>query len=504
MRPYALAIGVTAIALAVTRLTWPFFAPTPFAPVFGAVAVATHWGSGRAGLLALALAAIGGLTIVPTTGPHTINAATTIGFLAIGFVGNRLIAARNRANQALRASEAQLRETFDHLRKSEDALRRAQQAEAVGQLSAGVAHNFNNLLTVTMGYTDVLQDADGDEETRRTALTEIRRATERGATLARQMLAFGRRHDPKVTRVAVEATAANLRTMLARVIREDIDLRIDLQADGAMVMIDPHDLEQVILNLVLNSRDALPAGGQIVLQVTRTHLGAGDRRLVGSAAAGDYIRLQVRDDGVGMTPEVQAHLFEPFFTTKEVGEGTGLGLPFVHGVVQHAGGFVSVDTAPGTGTTVSVYLPPAPAEVPAPARVAPAATLTGAAPAAATILLVEDEEAVRRLAARSLTRAGYQVLEAATPSEARALFDEHAAQIALLLTDVVMPEMRGPALAELLLAKRPELPVVFMSGYAPLEASEESAASAPFLAKPFSTSLLLSTVGMEIEKTRQP
>ena len=504
MRAYVLAVVLTAIALALTRLTWPFFASTPFAPVFGAVAIATHWGSGRAGLLTLALAAIGGLAIVPNTGPHTINTPTTIGFLVVGFIGNRLIAARNRANQALRASEAQLRDTLDHLRKSEDALRRVQQAEAVGQLSAGVAHNFNNLLTVTMGYTDVLQDADGDEESRRTALTEIRRATERGAALARQMLAFGRRHDPKVARVAVDATVGNLREMLGRVIREDIDLRIDMHADRAAVMIDPHDLEQVILNLVLNARDALPEGGNIAVQVSREHIAAGDRRLVGPAGAGEYISLRVRDDGVGMTPEVQSHLFEPFFTTKEVGEGTGLGRPFVHGVVQHAGGFVSVETAPGTGTTVSVYLPPAPAEVRAPAGPAAVVAPDQGTPVAATILLVEDEDAVRRLAARSLTRAGYHVLEAATPSEARALFDRHASEIALLLTDVVMPEMRGPALAELLLAIRPDLPVVFMSGYAPLDASEESAAQAPFLAKPFSTSLLLSTVGIEIEKTRQP
>ena len=305
------------------------------------------------------------------------------------------------------------------------------------------------------------------------------------------MLTFGRKHDPRVTRIQLAATIAALGDMLTRVIREDIQLTMDLEAERA-VLIDPYDLEQVIFNLVINARDALPRGGtiQIALDATTvdTPIGPGEH----SAPAGEYVRLRVRDNGVGMTADVQAHLFEPFFTTKEVGEGTGLGLAFVQGVARHAGGFVTVDSAPQQGTTVSLYLPPNDGAA-APAIAAPPGRVPSAAPA--TILLVEDEAAVRKMAAHILERAGYTVLAASTPSEACAIFEAEQTRISLLLTDIVMPEMHGPVLAERLVAQRPDLPVVFVSGYSDtMSGSESFRGRMAFVPKPFTGSALIVAV----------
>ena len=224
----------------------------------------------------------------------------------------------------------------------------------------GVAHNFNNLLTVTMGYTDVLLERRPPTVTERDAILEIRKATERGAALTRQLLAFGRKHDARLARIDLNRTVAGLREMLTRVIREDIQLTIDVEGGPSAVMIDPHDLEQVVFILVINARDALPDGGTIHVDVGRERFDAANPPADPAAAPGEYVRLRVRDNGTGMPPDVQAHLFEPFFTTKDVGKGTGLGLAFVHGIARHGEGFVAIETAPAKGTTVSVYLPPAP------------------------------------------------------------------------------------------------------------------------------------------------
>jgi CheY-like chemotaxis protein len=322
---------------------------------------------------------------------------------------------------------------------------------------------------------------------------EIRKATDRGAALTRQLLAFGRKHDARLTRIDLNRTVAGLREMLMRVVREDIALTIDVADAPAPVMIDPYDLEQVIFNLVINARDALPSGGAIHIDVARERLEAANGPADGAPTSGDYVRLRVRDNGIGMPLDVQAHLFEPFFTTKEVGEGTGLGLAFVHGIARHGGGFVTVDSAPGKGTTVSVYLPPS-AETPTRAAVDPPVSIP-APLTSATILLVEDEDAVRSMSAQMLTRAGYRVLSAATPGEARALFEQHGDAIDLLLTDVVMPEMHGPALAEQLVSRRPDLPVLFVSGYSDtMPASAGAKGRVTFLAKPFASSRLVAAV----------
>jgi signal transduction histidine kinase len=478
--------------VAVTRLTWPFFAPAPFAPAFGMVAAVSHWGSGGAGLLTAALTAIGLALAFPATPPFG-PAPSLIVYFGIAVIGSRLISGRNKATAALRDSEARLRETLEQVRASEEQVRRAHKMEAVGQLAAGVAHNFNNLLQVTMGYTDVLLDAERDAELDRTAVEEIRRATERGAVLTRQLMAFGRRHEARVARVAIDATLSGIRDMVQRVIREDIELAVTLGSGDAAVLIDPSDLEQIVFNLVLNARDAMPSGGTILIETERTQVDAATNPADYPVASGDYVRICVCDDGAGMTAEVLAHLFEPFFTTKEVGEGTGLGLPFVHGVARQAGGFVTVRSQLGKGTTVSVSLPIAAAETRPAGPMAP--PLPRRAARAATILLVEDEAAVRAATERILTRAGYQVKCAASAEDACAIFDPEPDAIDLLLTDVVMPGMHGPELAGRLAGVRPDLPVVFVSGYSDRMPSLPVVSSrAAFVAKPFTVAALVDAV----------
>jgi signal transduction histidine kinase/CheY-like chemotaxis protein len=491
---YAMAVVVTLVSVVATRLTWPFFSVAPFAPVFGAVAVATHWGSGGAGLLAIALGAIGLALVFPAVPPFGWNAPSLLVYVAVAIIGNRLIAGRNRAVAALRASDAELRATLARMRESDEQLRRAQKMEAVGQLAAGVAHNFNNLLQVTMGYLDVLSDRRRDSELDRAAIAEMRKATERGAVLTRQLMTFGRRHEPRISRIDLDEAVGRLRDMLSRIVREDIDLRMSIDGGGAAVMIDPSDLEQVIISLVINARDALPSGGTIGIESVVRRVGAANAPVGQIVTPGDYVCLRVTDNGTGMTPEVQSHLFEPFFTTKEVGEGTGLGLAFVHGVAQHAGGFTAVDSAPGRGTTVSVCLPRAPGAAPVPAAVRAAETsLRAARPA--TILLVEDEDGVRTTTERILTRAGYHVLSAANATEATAIFDLHHDALDLLLTDVVMPGMHGPELAARLTEGHPDLPVLFMSGYGDqMPTLAVAAPRASFVAKPFTATSLVQTV----------
>jgi CheY-like chemotaxis protein len=335
-------------------------------------------------------------------------------------------------------------------------------------------------------------------------LAEIRKATIRGATLTRQLLAFGRKHEAAVARVDLNRTVVDLREMLARVTREDILLTVDALSAPAAILIDPNDLEQVILNLVINARDALPMGGTIHVDVARTSIDETSRPAAVSVELGEYVRLSVRDNGIGMTAEVQSHLFEPFFTTKEVGQGTGLGLAFVHGIVRQSRGFVTIDTAPAKGTTVHVYFPPAPAGV-LDGAVTPAAAATDSGGPGRTILLVEDEEAVRNMTARLLDRAGYRVLEAAAPGEACMLFERHASEIDLLLTDVVMPEMHGPALAQRLVGQRPDLRVLFVSGHSDaMPAGAMTPGKTAFLAKPFPATDLVTTVAALLGPRRQP
>ena len=379
------------------------------------------------------------------------------------------------------------------LKASEEKLRRAQKMEAVGQMVAGVAHNFNNLLLITGGYADLLIEEEGRGEQDRQALDEIRRAAERGAALTHQMLTFSRKREIRAVPVDLNRLVGGMGTLLARAIREDTALTIEPAPDHATVLIDRDDVEQVILNLVINARDALPRGGHINIDIGRQPLEADDLRDA-TMPPGEYVRLRIRDDGIGMSPEVQTHLFEPFFTTKDVGQGTGLGLAFVYGTVHQHQGLVTVDSTPDVGTTFSLYFP-LQAQASGVDRIPPPPVTLHEGRRSATILLVEDEAAVRTVTARTLRRGGHRVFEAAIPSVACALFDRHADEIDLLLTDVVMPEMHGPALAERLVRRRPTLRVLFVSGHGdPLSTAGRREAGAVVLSKPFAPSQLVDTV----------
>jgi signal transduction histidine kinase len=384
------------------------------------------------------------------------------------------------------------------LRASEERLRHAQKLETVGQLAAGVAHNFNNLLTVIAGFTELLM-ARHENAADYGDLDEIKKAAQRGAVLTRQLLAFSRRQDAAPIKLDLNQTVGEFRDMLGRVIREDIPLEIALADSPAWVLIDPHEVEQVVLNLVLNARDAMPTGGHIRIEVSQVMLHAGMPAAQSPPSTGWFVRIAVTDTGTGIAPEVREHLFEPFFTTKEAGKGTGMGLASVDGIVRHNRGAITVDTKPGRGSTFSVYFPSVPADFVAPPNPVPDPS-TLSRMVTTTILLVEDEDPLRAVVARMLSQAGYRVLDARTPSEACELFDRHSEDIALLLTDVVMPEMNGPALAQRLVALRPALRVLFVSGYTEeLPVLDTPAAKSKFLAKPFTSAALLAVVADLIE-----
>jgi signal transduction histidine kinase/CheY-like chemotaxis protein len=381
----------------------------------------------------------------------------------------------------------------EELRESEERLRHSQKLETVGQLAAGVAHNFNNLLTVIAGFTDLLmaRHPDGLD---RSDLEEVKKAASRGAVLTRQLLAFSRRQDAVPTKLELNQTIAELRDMLGRVMREDIVLEIALAPTPAWVLIDPHEVEQVVLNLVLNARDAMPDGGTIAIRISHLMLDPDTAPDGAPALNGWYICVSVQDTGTGIPPEVRAHLFEPFFTTKDAGKGTGMGLASVDAIARQNRGAITVETTPGTGSTFSVYFPAVPADLvvePAADR-GPAGTSTTSG---ATILLVEDEDPLRAVVARMLGQAGYRVLDARTPHEALELFRQNKDEIAVLLTDVIMPDMNGPALAQRLIAIRPELCVLFVSGYTgDLPLLNTPGSRSQFLAKPFATATLLAAV----------
>jgi len=369
-------------------------------------------------------------------------------------------------------------------RHLEDQLRQSQKMEAVGQLAGGIAHDFNNLLTAILGSTQLLLQVTPPGDVRREDVDEIRNAGLRAAELTRQLLAFSRRQvlAPKV--LELNAVVANMDKMLRRLIGEDVELATALHAEAGAVNADPGQLEQVLLNLVVNARDAMPGGGRVLIETTRALLRDELVERRHRLPPGDYACLAVTDSGAGMDESTQAHLFEPFFTTKEVGKGTGLGLATVYGIVKQSGGYIWVYSEPGRGTTVRVYLPrvPGAAEPPLPAPELPA--LRGGHE---TVLLVEDAAPVRTLARRSLEACGYTVLDAADGPSAIELSARHAGAIAVLVTDVVMPGMSGRELAERLAPTRPEMKVLYTSGYTDDAMVRQGVLNAgvAFLQKPF-------------------
>jgi two-component system, cell cycle sensor histidine kinase and response regulator CckA len=375
-------------------------------------------------------------------------------------------------------------------RALEERLLQSEKIESVGRLAGGIAHDFNNLLTAILGYTELLLNNPGIGSPERSDLEEIQKAGQRAAALTQQLLAYSRKQVLLPKEVDLNLAVLNLKAMLTRLIRADITLTCDLAPSPAVIRIDPTQLEQVILNLVLNARDALPGGGVVRIEVAQVDVTSVEVPADHHSPAKEYIRLRVIDNGVGITPEVRAHLFEPFFTTKELGKGTGLGLASVYGIVRQSQGFIAVDSEPGAGATFTMHFP----AVGANARTTGAPVSTVVNEGSETVLLVEDEDSVRVIVGAVLRRQGYRVLEAATPRSACEIFDQHHAEIDLLLTDVVMPDMNGPALAQRLVAAKPDLRVLFISGYANVGFPVDAAGHVSLLTKPFQGSTLLATV----------
>jgi two-component system cell cycle sensor histidine kinase/response regulator CckA len=346
-------------------------------------------------------------------------------------------------------------------RQLEDQLRQAQKMETVGMLAGGVAHDFNNLLTIISGYSQLMLNTLRPEDPNHYAAEQILKAGERAATLTQQLLAFSRPRtlQPKV--LDLNQLVTGLSAMLRRLIGEDVDLQMVLGPDVGMVSADPGQIEQVLMNLVVNARDAMPKGGTLTIETANVNL---DESYSGRHLAvkpGPHVQIAVSDNGGGMSEATQARLFEPFFTTKGAGRGTGLGLSTVLGIVKQSGGSLDVYSVPDRGTSVKVYLP----RIDLPAVVEAESSRRGAAPGSETVLLVEDDEMVRRLVRESLVRSGYKVMDTSDPLEARRLSDSYRGRIHLLITDVVMPKISGRELAQELQKKRGTMKILYMSGY---------------------------------------
>jgi signal transduction histidine kinase/CheY-like chemotaxis protein len=399
--------------------------------------------------------------------------------------------------QAFNEMTMSLRHWYEQAKKRDDELRQAQKLEAIGRLAGGVAHDFNNLLTAIRGYSELLLEDLEADDARRVDAEEIIKAADRAAELTRQLLAFSRRQVVAPRVVALDRIVANTEHMLRRLIGEDIELVTDLAPATGRALVDPSQFEQVVLNLAVNARDAMPTGGTIQITLNNVEFGnaSAPHR---SLAAGAYAQLAVSDTGCGMPKEILSRIFEPFFTTKEEGRGTGLGLATVYGIVEQAGGAIDVESEIGRGTTFRVYLPhtSGPEE---PARESLSPPTRAHEQPSETVLLVEDEPHVAALVASALKKTGYVVLQASNATQALEIVRAHATPIDLLLTDVVMPGMNGRQLADEVKLTRGETRVLYMSGYsddAVLRHGVQTA-SVHFIQKPFS----MNALGNKIRET---
>jgi signal transduction histidine kinase len=372
-------------------------------------------------------------------------------------------AALERDRQALVDANEALESEMDRRAKLEEQLRQAQKMETVGRLAGGVAHDFNNLMSVVLTYGELISDGLPPADPMRADLEEIQNAGRRAVELTRQLLAFSRQQVLAPRLVDLSAVVRNLESMLARLIGEHIELAARCPPGLPNVLVDPVQVEQVIMNLALNARDAMPDGGLLTIETAAISLSDEYASEHVGVVAGPHVLLAVSDTGSGMDAATREHMFEPFFTTKEQGKGTGLGLATVLGVVKQSGGSINVYSEPGKGASFKVYFPVAEGE--AHSRPKPALSTRPSLHGGETVLLVEDERAVRQATRAILLKFGYRVLEASGGSEALALSAGHAGDIDLLLTDVVMPRLNGRELAERLSRERPKMKALFMSGY---------------------------------------
>ena len=385
-------------------------------------------------------------------------------------------------------------------RRTEQQLIQSQRMEAIGNLAGGIAHDFNNLLTAIIGYLSFVQRRLPPDSPVRDDLSEVERAARRAAALTSQLLSYARRQMVVPASVDLSATVSGLTPMVRRLVGEDIEVETELAETDGSVRVDPGQLEQVLLNLVANARDAMPSGGALRLRTRHVTLTPAAARGIPEARPGQYVALEVEDTGVGMTPEVQARIFEPFFTTKPPGAGTGLGLAMCYGIVRQADGLVLVESEPGRGSRFSVLLPREGSGTEEP--VPPKAPIV--VPGRETVLLVEDDPTVRAVTGRILREQGYTVLEAGSAAEARTVAAA-AGRVDLLLTDVVMPGGSGRELAEALTQTRPGLPVVFMSGYTADVILRQGIVQdkVTLLPKPFTADALADTLRKALDRTGQ-
>jgi PAS domain S-box-containing protein len=382
----------------------------------------------------------------------------------------------------------------------ENQLQQARRMEAVGRLAGGIAHDFNNLLTIIKGYVEMATNRSVAQPELRSDLQHIEDASERAGTLVRQLLAFSRKQVLKPKILDLNSIVLSLDKLLRRLLAETVEMKTIAGKDVGAVKADPSQIEQVIMNLVVNARDAMPSGGRILIETSNVELDDAYAQDHATVRPGRYVMLAVTDTGIGMTSDTVAHIFEPFYTTKESGRGTGLGLSTVYGIVKQSGGYIWVYSEPGKGTTFKVYLPQveervevsSSAETPAPA----------ARDGKETILLVEDEPAVRELTRMVLSKRGYSVLEALNPADAERLAGRHGTEIHLLLTDVVMPGMSGHELAKRLTARHRNLRVLYMSGYTHNVIAEDGTLEEglSFLQKPFTPQVLAQKVRETLDR----
>jgi two-component system cell cycle sensor histidine kinase/response regulator CckA len=379
----------------------------------------------------------------------------------------------------------------------------AQKMEAIGRLSGGIAHDFNNYLSVIIGYSRVLNKALGHNSALREHALEIEKAGQRAASLTKQLLAFSRQQVLTPAVLSLNTLATDMETMLPRLLGEDITLSLTLDPDLGWVKADQGQIEQVIMNLAVNARDAMPVGGRLHIQTANAELDQMYTQTHPGSKVGNYVRLSVTDSGTGMDAATQAHIFEPFYTTKEQGKGTGLGLATVYGIVKQSDGYIWVDSAPAKGTSFEIYLPRYVGEVVVePQKIDTAETLHGSE----SILLVEDSEPLRKLAQAFLEAAGFRVLSAENGEAALAVAARSGVNFDLLVTDVVMPGMNGRILAEQLLPRLPGMKVLYMSGYTDSFIAGHGVldSGVHLLHKPFTENVLISKAREVLDNGKKP